>query len=153
MIGYDTGATTGTVTGGIVYAVEGGKAGSGVSRLWEKVDIRNKTSSAVSLSLTGLGFKPRQASLEVPDLTGLNLTGRTITFVQGNTQASSITDPPFGPVTVFPVVSFNEFNPLFNQSISLPAGATLTMITELKVGTLPFDVKLDFPPPQFRLQP
>jgi hypothetical protein len=154
MLGYATGATTGTVTGGIVYAVDGGTAGSGASRLWEKVDIRNKTDAAISLSLTGLGFKPAQASLEVPDLSGLNLTGRTVIFVQGDAQATSITDPPFGPVTVLPVVSFTGFNPLFNQSLSLPAGATLTMITELRVGPPPLNFRRDpLPADLMRLRP
>lgn len=145
MIGYDTGPVTGNVTGGIAYTVEGGATGSNASRLWEKVDIHNKTGSAISLSLTGLGFRPRQASLEVPDLAGLNLVGRTIVFFQGDLTASSLTDPPFGPVTVLPVISFTGFNPLFNQSFSLPAGATLTMITELRVGPPPLNVIL--PPP------
>jgi hypothetical protein len=34
---------------------------------------------------------------------------------------------------VRPVVSFSGFNPLLNQSFSIPAGAVLTMITELNV--------------------
>jgi hypothetical protein len=153
MIGYDTGATTGTVTGGIVYAVEGGAAGTGASRIWEKVDIHNKTSGALSLSLTGLGFKPTQASLEVPDLTGLNLAGRTVVFFQGNSQGSSITDPPFASVTVLPVVFFSGFNPLFNQNFNLPAGATLTMITELKVGPPQLNVNIGILSPRLTLQP
>jgi hypothetical protein len=37
-------------------------------------------------------------------------------------------------VTILPTVSFKGFNPILNQSLSLPAGARLTMITELKVG-------------------
>lgn len=135
MIGYDTGASTGTVTGGIVYTVEGGKSGSGISRIWEKVDIHNKTGAAISLSLTGLGFRPTRASLEVPDLNGLTLKGTTVAYIQGNSQTASITDPPFGPVTVLPVVSFTGFNRLVNQPLSLPAGAILRMITELRVGT------------------
>jgi hypothetical protein len=134
ILGFGTAATAGTVTGGVVYTVDGGTSGSGTSRIYEKVDILNKTSGALSLSLAGLGFKPTQASLEVPDLTGVNLTGTTVVSIQGITQAVSITDPPFGPVTVLPVVSFSGFNPLFNQSLSLPAGAMLTMITELKVA-------------------
>lgn len=134
MLGFGTGAMTGNVTGGIVYTVEGGAEGSGISRMWEKVDIINKTSGNISMSLAGLGFKPTQAALEVPDLSGLTVTGRTVVFHQGSTQAVSITDPPFGPVMVLPVVSFTGFNPLFNQSFSLPPGATLSMITELKVA-------------------
>ena len=134
LLGYGTGATTGTVTGGIVYTVDGGTPGNGMSRISEKVDIRNNSSGAVSLLLTGMGFKPTQASLEVPDLTGVNITGTTLIFFQGISGAVSITDgPPFAPVTVLPVVSFSGFNPLLNQSFSLPAGATLTMVTELKV--------------------
>lgn len=54
-------------------------------------------------------------------------------FFQGNPQTGFITDPPFAPVTVQPVVSFSGFNPLFNQSSNLPAGAVLTMVTEIKV--------------------
>lgn len=133
LLGYGTGATAGTVTGGIVYTVNGGTSGNGISRISEKVDVRNNTSGALSLSLAGLGFKPTQASLEVPDLTGLNISGTTVVFFQGNPQTVSLTDPPFAPVTVLPVVSFSGFNPLFNQSFSLPAGAFLTMTTELKV--------------------
>ncbi len=134
LLGYGTGATSGTVTGGVVYTVDGGTAGSGISRLSEKLDVHNKTSASVSISLAGLGFKPTQASLEVPDLTGLNLTGTTLVFIQGNPQTGSITDPPFAPVTVRPVVSFTGFNPLFNQSLNLPAGAMLTMVTEIKLA-------------------
>ena len=133
LLGFGTGATAGTVTGGVVYTVDGGTTGSGASRISEKLDVHNKTSGNVSISLAGLGFKPTQASLEVPDLTGLNLTGTTLVFFQGNPQAGSITDPPFAPVTVQPVVSFSGFNPLFNQSLNLPAGAMLTMVTEIKV--------------------
>lgn len=137
MLEFGTGATTGTVTGGVVYTVDGGAPGSGLSTIREKVDIVNKTSAAVQVSLTGLGFKPTQQSLEVPDLNGLNVTGTTTVFYQGSTAAgTSIADPPFGPVTILPVVSFSGFNPLMNQSLSLPAGATLTMITELKVKSL-----------------
>lgn len=141
MIGYDTSPSAGTVTGGIVYTVEGGAAGSGISRIWEKVDIHNKTSAAISLSLTGLGFRPTRASLEVPDLSGLTIHGMTMAIVQGNTQAGSITDPPFAPVTVFPVVSFTGFNPLVNKSFSLPAGAVMTMVTELRIGAAALDIK------------
>lgn len=134
MLGFGTGAMAGNVTGGIVYTVEGGATDSGTSRIWEKVDIINKTGGNISMSLAGLGFKPTQAALEVPDLSGLTVTGRTVVFFEGSTQAVSITDPPFGPVMVLPVVSFTGFNPLFNQSFSLPPGATLSMITELKVA-------------------
>ncbi len=135
MLGYASGATSGTVVGGVVYTVVGGNAGSGVSRISEKFDIHNKTGGNVSISLAGLGYKPTQASLEVPDLAGLNLKGTTLVFYQGNPQTGSITDSPFAPVTVQPVVAFEGFNPLFNQNLNLPAGAMLTMVTELKVGT------------------
>ncbi|WP_292932285.1 hypothetical protein [Noviherbaspirillum sp.] len=137
MLGYGTGATAGTVTGGVVYAVDGGAPGSGESTIREKADIINKTSEPLQVSLAGLGFKPTQENLEVPDLKGLSITGTTTVFYQGSIAAgTSITDPPFGPVAVLPVVSFSGFNPLLNQNVSLPAGATLTMITELKVKSL-----------------
>jgi hypothetical protein len=137
MLGFGTGATTGTVVGGVVYSVDGGAAGSGVSRISEKVDIHNKTGGAVSMSLAGMGYKPPQAALEVPDFTGLKVTGTTVTYFQGNAQTGSLTEPPFAPVTVRPVVSFSGFNPLLNQSFNLPAGAVLTMVTELKVENAP----------------
>jgi len=236
MLGQGASGTTGTVTGGIVYTVDGGSSGSGRSRISEKVDVFNKTSGAISVRLTGLGFEPRQAALEVPDLSGLTVTGTTVTFFQGRAESgfagcpnppvapsctachglppppppasfapvhqhqqrnanchachsatvdvnnalisggahvngavdfvaatdgctgcvpppgaardpsctstgitASIADgPPFAPVTVLPVVSFSGvgssgFNPLFNEELSLPAGAALTMITELNV--------------------
>ncbi|MET0964158.1 MAG: hypothetical protein ABWY05_15285 [Noviherbaspirillum sp.] len=131
---HGTGSMQGTITGGVVYSVNGGTAGSGTSRISEKVDIHNKTSSAVALSLAGMGYRSPQASLEVPDLTGLNLTGTTVVFYQGNLQTGSITDGAFGPVIVLPVTSFSGFNPLLNENINLPAGAVLTMVTELKIG-------------------
>jgi hypothetical protein len=137
MLSFGTGAMTGTVTGGVVYSVDGGAAGSGISRISEKVDIHNKTSGAVSMSLAGMGYKPPQASLEVPDFSGLKVTGTTVVFFQGNGTAMSLTEAPFAPLTVRPVVTFTGFNPLFNQSFNLPAGAVLTMVTELTVENQP----------------
>ncbi|HEY2927757.1 hypothetical protein [Piscinibacter sp.] len=138
MLGFGTGAMSGTVIGGVVYSVDGGAAGSGVSRISEKVDIHNKTGGAVSMSLAGMGYKPPQAALEVPDFTGLKVTGTTLIYFQGNAQTGSLTAPPFAPVTVRPIVSFSGFNPLLNQSFNLPAGAVLTMVTELKVENAPW---------------
>ncbi|WP_280155546.1 hypothetical protein [Piscinibacter sp. XHJ-5] len=136
MLGYATTTTEGTVTGGAIYTVEGGAAGSGTSRLVEKVDIHNKTGANLAVSLTGMGFKPTQASLPVPDYSGLDVTGTTVVFFQGNETKYSIADmspPGFPPLTVRPVVSFSGFNPLLNQSFTIPPGAVLTMITELNV--------------------
>jgi hypothetical protein len=132
MLGHSTGAMTGSVIGGVVYTVKGGSAGR--STITEKLDLHNRSNSALSLSLAGFGFKPTQAALEVPDHTGLNLVGTTVVFFQGNGQTNSFTEAPFAPVTILPTVSFKGFNPILNQSLSLPAGARLTMITELKVG-------------------
>ena len=137
MIGYGSNAVAGDVVGGVVYTVSGEAAGSGRSRITEKVDIHNKTTGALSLSLAGFGFKPTQTALEVPDLSGLDLTGTTVVYFQGNATSNSFTEPPFPPVTVLPVVTFTGFNPLFNQTLSLPAGARLIMITELKVAPAP----------------
>ena len=123
---------SGNVLGGVVYTVKGGAKGR--SLVTEKLDIHNRTSSALSLSLAGFGFKPTQAALEVPDLSGLNLVGTTVIYFQGNAQTNSFTEAPFAPLTILPVVSFKGFTPLFNKNVSLPAGARLTMITELKVG-------------------
>jgi hypothetical protein len=138
MLGYGSGAIDGAVTGGIVYSVSGGAGGSGASRISEKVDIHNKSGGAVSVLLAGMGFKPAQASLEVPDFTGIEVTGTTVVFIQGNATTSTLTDPPaFAPLTVLPAVSFTGFNPLLNQSYDIPAGAYLTMVTELKVVPAP----------------
>jgi hypothetical protein len=125
------------VTGGVVYTVSGGAAGSGVSRISEKVDLHNTSAGTVSVLLTGLGFKSPQAALEVPDLSGLTVTGTTVVFHQGNAVAASITEPPFAPVTVLPVVSFSGFNPLLNQPLVVPSGARLTLVSELKVAPAP----------------
>lgn len=134
-LGYGTGAMAGTVTGAVVYSVNGGAAGSGASRISEKVDIHNKSGGAVPVQLTGMGFKPTQAALEVPDLSGLTVEGTTVIYFQGNPQAGSLTGlPPYPPVTVRPVVNFTGFNPLLNQNFSLPDGAVLTMVTELRLA-------------------
>ncbi len=137
MLGYATGPTDGTVTGGIVYSLDGGATASGISRLSEKADIHNKTGANVAVQLAGMGFKPPQAALEVPDYSGLEVTGTTVVFVHGNATTDSFTDPPFAPLTVLPVVSFTGFNPLLNQNYNVPAGAYLTMLTELKVARAP----------------
>ena len=133
LLGFAVGAPNGTVLGGVVYSLNGGAANSGVSRVSEKLDIHNQTGAAISIALTGLGYKSPQAALEVPDFTGLDVTGTTVVYFQGNAQTNSFTESPFAPVTVLPMVSFTGFNPLLNQAFSLPAGARLTMITELKV--------------------
>lgn len=135
LLGYGTGAMTGTVTGAVAYSVNGGATGSGASRISEKVDIHNKSGGAVPVQLTGMGFKPTQAALEVPDLNGLTVEGTSVIYFQGTPQASSLTgQPPYPPVTVRPVVNFTGFNPLLNQNFSLPDGAVLTMVTELKLS-------------------
>jgi hypothetical protein len=132
------------VTVGIVYSVNGGTSGSGESRISEKVDIRNKSSTPLPLSaLTGLGWlpdptAPHNAGIEVPDWTGLNVTGTTVAFIQGDvsggTPRPSITDAPFGPVTVLPATSFTGFNPFLVRNVTLAPGATLTVVTELKLA-------------------
>jgi hypothetical protein len=134
MLGFASTATSGTVTGGAVYSVTGGAAGSGFSRISEKVDIHNKTAGAVTVHWGGMGYKPTQASLEVPDLSGLDVQGVTVAFFQGNATASGFTDPPYPPLTVLPTVRFSGFNPKVSERLDLPAGATLTVITELTVG-------------------
>lgn len=137
LLGYGTGAMTGTVTGGVVYTVSGGATSSGTSRISEKVDIHNKSGGPVSVLLAGMGFKPTQQSLEQPDLSGLTVNGTTVVYFQGNPQTGSLTEPPFAPVTVLPAVNFSGFNPLLNQSLNLPDGAMLTMVTELTVQRAP----------------
>jgi hypothetical protein len=136
LLGFGTGTEAGTVTGGVVYTVDGGAPGSGASRISEKVDILNKTSTPLTLSLAGMGYKSPQPALEVPDYSGLVVSGTTVVFTQGRTGATSITDRTagaFAPVTVLPVVTFQGFNPLLNQNFTIPGGGTLTMITELTV--------------------
>ena len=149
--------TSGSVTGGIVYTVAGGAAGSGSSRIYEKVDIFNRGSATVSLTLSGLGRRPGGGA-EIPDLNGLEVNGTTIAFIQGNgyrdpqgtahsgsildyplpgTNYTSIpgnNDPTLASVTVLPALSFSGFN-TFNQPLNLQPGATLTMVTELNVKT------------------
>jgi hypothetical protein len=143
LLGYGSGAMTGTVTGAVVYSVNGGAAGSGASRISEKVDIHNQSGGAIPIQLTGTGFKPTQAALEVPDLSGLTVEGTTVIYFQGNPQASSLTGlPPYPPLTVRPVVNFTGFNPLLNQNFTLPAGAVLTMITELRLAPPPLTVTI-----------
>jgi hypothetical protein len=131
---YATDAAVGEVTGGVVYTVTGRTPGSEISIISEKVRIHNKTAGPLSLSLYGMGFKPLQPSLVVPDLTGLNITGTTVAYTQGNSNTLQLTyGPDFAPLKVLPVVSFSGFNP-FHESIKLDPGAFLIMITELKVS-------------------
>jgi hypothetical protein len=132
MIGF-----SGAVTGGAVYTVDGGAAGSGISRIVEKTDIHNQTGADVSVLLAGMGFKPpREDLFPPPDYSGLDVTGTTTVFFQGNATTYSISDissAGFPPVTVRRIVSFSGLNPLLNESFTIPSGAVLTMITELNV--------------------
>jgi len=129
MIGF-----AGTVTGGAVYTVDGGAAGTGISRIVEKADIHNKTADEMVVQLAGMGYKPpREDLFPPPDYTGLDVSGTTTVFVQGNALNYAITDPPYPPSKVRPVDSFTGLNPLLNENFTIPPGATLTMITELKV--------------------
>jgi hypothetical protein len=133
--GYGTSPIAGSVTGGIVYSVHGGMPGSFTSRISEKVRIHNKSSGNLDVTLIGLGSKSGKATLEVSDFAGLNITGTTVVYYQGNNQTGQLTDgPPFAPMTVFPLVSFSGFNP-FRESLTLPPGAFLIMITELKISS------------------
>ena len=130
MIGF-----AGTVTGGAVYTVNGGAAGTGVSRIVEKADIHNKTVDPLVVQLAGMGFKPpREDLFPPPDYTGLDVTGTTTVFVQGNASNYSIADSPPYPLSIVRrIVSFTGLNPLLNENFTIPPGATLTMITELNV--------------------
>lgn len=134
MIGYP-----GTVTGGAVYTVDGGAAGTGTSRIVEKTDIHNKTTGPLVVQLAGMGYKPPNGALyPPPDYLGLDVSGTATVFHQGNATSYAITDPASGspaypPSHVRRIVSFNGLNPLLNENYTIPAGATLTMITELNV--------------------
>lgn len=143
---------TGSVTGGIVYSVVGGPAGSGVSRLYETVQILNRSSSPVPLTLLGMGWRPSWG--ETPDLNGLDVSGTTVAVVHGNgyrdpqgvahagalvdrppsgygyRQIPSNAEPGFASYTAFPAHNFSGFNN-FSQALELAPGATLTMYTEL----------------------
>lgn len=129
MIGYP-----GTVTAGAVYTVDGGTASTGTSRIVEKTDIHNKTGGPVAVLLAGMGYKPPNSALyPPPDYSGLDVSGTTTVFYQGNATNYAITDPPYPPSWVRRITSFNGLNPLLNENFTIPAGATLTMITELNV--------------------
>ncbi|BBU31071.1 hypothetical protein BTHE68_48050 [Burkholderia sp. THE68] len=136
ILGYGTGALSGTVLGGIVYTVDGDTAGTLKSRLTEKVDIQNKSNAPVQLWMSGLGYKPSQSNLEVPDYSGLDIVGTTVAVITNRSITEILPAPQnsFGEVTIFPVVSFVGFNPLINQSVTIPPGATLSMISEIKVS-------------------
>ncbi|MFL9987325.1 hypothetical protein [Paraburkholderia sediminicola] len=117
------------VIGGVVHSIYGDFKG-GPSRLVEKLDVENKTGSDVSIWLTGMGYKPTDPNLEVPDLSNLDINGTIIVFYT----TDSFTEPPFGKVQVSQIIPFTGFNPIANQNYVIPAGGTMTMITELYVG-------------------
>ena len=132
MIGYP-----GTVTGGAVYTVDGGAAGTGVSRIVEKTDIHNLSGGDLLVQLAGMGFKPpREDLFPPPDYSGLDVTGTTTVFYQGKDDSYAITEASstgFPPVMVRRIISFTGLNPLLNENFTIPNGAVLTMITELNV--------------------
>jgi len=121
------------ISGGIVYTVDGGAAGSGVSRLVETVELTLGASITTpqTFHLTGFGFEPRPhggVTFEIPDLSGLTVTGTTLAFAQGG----SFSVGPFRNLTVLPFHAFTGFN-TFSEDITLTPGTTLRMITELNV--------------------
>ncbi len=86
--------------------------------------------------MSGLGYKPSQSNLEVADYSGLEIVGTTVAVIS-NRSITEILPPPqnmFGEGTIFPVVSFVGFNSLINQSVTIPPGSTLSMISEIKVS-------------------
>jgi hypothetical protein len=135
------------VTVGIVYTVTGGDPGSDTSRLTEKVDIRNKSGKPVAFgAINGLGWlpdpkDPHNSNAEIPDLSGLTVTGATIAFIQGSglgaTAATLLTDPPFPPLTVYPAAAISGFNSFLVRNVTLVPGATMTILTELNVSKTP----------------
>lgn len=131
------------VTVGIVYSVTGSDAGTSSSRITEKVDIRNKSGKPVTLgAINGLGWlpdpkAPHNSNAEIPDLSGLTVTGATIAFIQGSGAASLLTDPAFAPLTVFPAAAISGFNSFLVRDVTLAPGATLTIVTELNVSKTP----------------
>jgi len=125
------------ISGGIVYTVDGGTAGSSISRLVEVVELTlgSGITTPQTFNLTGFGFEPQPhggATFEIPDLTGLNITGTTLAFAE----RGSFSVGPFRDLTVLPFHSFTGFN-TFSQDITLNPNSTLRMITELNVSPVP----------------
>lgn len=158
LVGYSVGTsprdTSGSVVGAVVYTVVGSTAGSNTSRINEKVVLFNRGAQPVSLDVNGLFSRPTTST--PPDLTGLEVWGSTMTFIQGNgfrdpqgvAHAGVLSDlppggtgyatipgpggPSFASITHFPSVTFTGFN-TFAQKVDLQPGASLIMITELNV--------------------
>lgn len=126
------------ISGGIVYTLDGAAAASGVSRLTEVVELTLGTSitSPITLGFTGFGFQPSPhggVTFEMPDLSGLLVTGTTLLFAQ--TGSFSIPSPGFGHLTILPFHSFTGFN-TFRQDLTLAPGSTVRFITELNVSNI-----------------
>lgn len=119
-----------SVIGGLVYSLNGDFPG-GNSRISEKLDVVNKTAAPVSLLVIGMGAKPTQPNLEMPDLSGLEFAERTAVFIVNGSSVEP--SPAYGQVKVFQIIPFSGFNPV-NSTYTIPAGGTLTTTTELIVG-------------------
>jgi hypothetical protein len=142
MFGYASGTSTGSVMGGVVYSVHGGGCSSRIS---EKIDIVNNSGSDFTLQFKAMGYQPDPSSphggsLEVPDLSGLNVSGTTTMVVQGRAGVPSIHDPnvsagQFAPMRMEKVVRFEGFNTA--RTPVIPNGALLTIATEINVGYCP----------------
>ncbi|TCG04496.1 hypothetical protein BZM27_40480 [Paraburkholderia steynii] len=122
--------SNGTIIGGAVYTVKGDFPGAIYSRVSERLDIENKTGSDLTLALTGFGFKPSDPSLPLPNLAGLELKGSTVIFYESASITES-TPVPYGSAYILSMYTFTGFNPLTHGTFTIPAGTTLTMITEL----------------------
>jgi hypothetical protein len=122
------------ISGGIVYTLDGGAADSGISRLVEMIELTlgPGITTPQLFHLSGFGFEPLPhggVTFEIPDLTGLSITGTTLAFA---TQGS-FSVGPFRGLTILPFHAFTGFN-TFSEDISLDPGSTLRMITELNVA-------------------
>lgn len=124
------------IVGGIVYTLNGGASGTGVSRLTEFVELRLAPgiTTARTISVAGFGFMPAShgdTTFEIPDLSGLRVTGTTLAYTSRGVFAVA----PFGGDLTTRFLSFIGFN-TFSQNIVLNPGSTLRIITELIVSTV-----------------
>jgi len=122
------------IVGGIVYTLNGGASGTGVSRLTEFVELTLTPGITTprTVSVAGFGFKPAShgdTTFEIPDLSGLHVTGTTLAY----TSRGSAVVPPFTSDLTTRFLSFVGFN-TFSRNMVLNPGSTLRIITELIVS-------------------
>lgn len=144
-----SGIQTGQVLAGAIYTVDGNTPEGDEPRISEKMEIINKSSIDIPLNVIGMGSNPSEDEYAGPPLTNLDsfqtMLGQSVMFAERVSGMGTVAETPFGPLTMGRFITFKGFNPPSSlKSVTLRAGETMTVLTELSIA--PFQGPVTSPP-------